>query len=318
MNLKFFGLRESPFRLTPDPAFLFESESHRAALAHLVEGVLRGCGPIVLTGEPGSGKTTLLRALSEKLEPRVAVAYLPNWQLDLDGTVDYLLRGFGVGIAPRTAPDRLRALNEFLNTQRDKGRTPVLLVDDAENLRSETLDAVLRLARAGAADESLRVILAGRPPGGGELSGDTVPTAMRYEVGRECRLGRLSVDETREYIHHRLHVAGAVDVRLFTEAAIRRIANYAGGSPRVINIACDHCLVDAYAARKPRVDVETVQAALGELESGDHPGASAGKDGPAPGVVWAGRAGVAVLVLLLLVTLALSANALGWLGAILK
>jgi general secretion pathway protein A len=316
MDLQFFGLRESPFRLTPDPAFLFESEPHRAVLARLVEGVQRGSGPILLTGEPGSGKTTLLRALADRLEGRTAVAYLPNWRLDLDGILESIVREFGVETGARSTGDRLSALDEFLRGQRQEGRRPALLIDDAENLTSRALDGVLRLARAGTADETLRVVLArqleSQMPETAELA------ARRHEVALQCRISRLSAADTRSYIHHRLRVAGAVDSRLFTEAAIRKIAGYACGTPRLINIACDHCLVSAYADGKRRIDVETVQAAIDELQAGDHPRASAGRIQAAPGVVWAGRAGVAVLLLLLLVTLAFSASALGWLGAILK
>jgi general secretion pathway protein A len=320
MDLTFFGLRESPFRLGPDPAFLFESEPHRAALAHLIDGVLRGSEPVFLTGEPGSGKTTLLRVLAERLEPRVTVAYLPNWRLDLDGVVDCVLRGFGVDTVARTVADRLSALGEFLRIERQEGRTLALLIDDAENLTPEAFDAVSRLARAGPSDGPLRVVMALQSETAVLLSGAPKSTAGDQDGGPRCRIGRLSPDESRDYIHHRLRIAGAADVRLFTEAAIRRIASYAQGTPRLINIACDHCLVSAYAVGKTRVDVETVQAAIDELESGDHPSARVPRDGAvqAPGVVWVGRAGVAVLVLLLLVTLALSASALGWFGAILK
>jgi general secretion pathway protein A len=318
MDLAFFGLRASPFRLTPDPAFLFESAPHRAALTALLDGVLRGRGPIFLTGELGSGKTTLLRVVAERLEACVTVAYLPAWRLDADGILEYLLGTFGLSTALHTSQDRMSALCAFLEKQRQDGRGPVLLIDDAENLTPEALDVILRLA-VGRAEAMLTVVLAGQPGSLVQRASALAPPIRESEIGLECRIGRLSPEETRDYIHYRLRIAGAADIWPFTEAAIRRIASYTRGTPRLINIACDHCLVSAHAAGKSRVDVETVQAAIDELEAGYHPGGRSGiHTAPPKGAVWAGRVGVAVLVLALLVTLALSANALGWLGAMLR
>ncbi|PYM89020.1 MAG: hypothetical protein DME13_00330, partial [Candidatus Rokuibacteriota bacterium] len=142
MYLSFYGLREAPFAPTPDPKFLFQSPRHREALAQLIYGVRERKGFIVLTGEIGTGKTTLLRTLLERLDATTPVAYVHNSALDIEGLLEYILQDWGVKSVAQTHAQRLFELNEFLIDQHKKGSSPVLVIDEAQNLSVPTLEAV--------------------------------------------------------------------------------------------------------------------------------------------------------------------------------
>jgi general secretion pathway protein A len=319
MYLSFYGLREAPFAPTPDPKFLFQSARHREALAQLIYGVRERKGFIVLTGEIGTGKTTLLRTLLERLNADTPVAYVHNSALNIEGLLEYVLQDWGVKSTANSHAQRLFELNEFLIDQHRKGGTPVLVIDEAQNLSVKTLEAVRMLSNFETTNQKLmQILLVGQPELRDKLDLPEL-RQLKQRIGLRCHIAPLSAEETRLYIRHRLRIAGAVDAGTFTDGAIQKIADYSGGTPRVINIVCDHCLLSGFADSKKRIDAGTVTEAIEYLEEGER---SEWKRRrritlvPGRSTVWAARSGVAVLVMVLIALLAFAANSLGWIGTI--
>jgi general secretion pathway protein A len=316
MYLSFYGLREVPFGPTPDPRFLFQSTRHREALAQLVYGVTERKGFIVLTGEIGTGKTTLLRTLLGRLDADTPVAYVHNSALPIEGLLEYVLEDWGVKSTAVNQAQRLVELNEFLIDQHRKGKSPVLVIDEAQNLSVETLEAVRLLSNFETTQQKLiQILLVGQPELRDTLSRPEL-RQLKQRIGLRCHIGPLSAGETRQYIRHRLRIAGATDVGLFTDAAIQKIAEYSRGIPRVINIVCDHCLLSGYADSKRRIEARAVEEAVEYLEDGERPvwkRLRGRRLVPSTSELWAARGGVAALVVVILVILVFAASALGWL-----
>jgi general secretion pathway protein A len=319
MYLSFYGLREAPFAPTPDPKFLFQSARHREALAQLIYGVRERKGFIVLTGEIGTGKTTLLRTLLERVNADTPVAYVHNSALSIEGLLEYVLQDWGVKSTASTHAQRLFELNEFLIDQHRKGGTPVLVIDEAQNLSVPTLEAVRMLSNFETTNQKLmQILLVGQPELRAKLDLPEL-RQLKQRIGLRCHIAPLSAEETRLYIRHRLRIAGAIDAGIFTDGGIQKIADYSGGTPRVINIVCDHCLLSGFADSKKRIDAGTVSEAIEYLEEGER---SEWKRRrrislvPGRGAIWAARSGVAVLVMVLIALLAFAANSLGWIGTV--
>jgi len=318
MYLNFYGLRETPFAPTPDPKFLFQSARHREALAQLIYGVRERKGFIVLTGEIGTGKTTLLRTLLERLNADTPVAYVHNSALDIEGLLEYVLQDWGVKSTAASHAQRLFELNEFLIDQHRKGGSPLLVIDEAQNLSVQTLEAVRMLSNFETTNHKLmQILLVGQPELRDKLDLPEL-RQLKQRIGLRCHIAPLSAEETRLYIRHRLRIAGASDAGIFSDAAIQKISDYSQGTPRVINIVCDHCLLSGYADSKRRVDAGIVKEAVEYLEEGERREWKRRRRislVPSRGAVWAARSGVALLVLVIVFLAAFAANALGWFAA---
>jgi general secretion pathway protein A len=318
MYLNFYGLREAPFGPTPDPKFLFQSTRHREALAQLIYGVQERKGFIVLTGAIGTGKTTLLRALLARMDVETPVAYVHNSSLDTDGLLEYVLQDWGVKSAAATRAQRLIEMNEFLIEQHRKGVSPILVIDEAQNLSIETLEAVRLLSNFETTQQKLmQILLVGQPELRDTLNRPEL-RQLKQRIGLRCHIGPLSPEETRLYIRHRLRIAGAGDAGIFTDAAVQRIAEYSGGTPRVINIVCDHCLLSGYADSKRRIEARAADEAIAYLEDGERPSWKRRRRErlvPSTAALWAARGGVAALVAVIITILVFAANAVGWLPA---
>jgi general secretion pathway protein A len=316
MYLNFYGLREVPFGPTPDPKFLFQSTRHREALAQLIYGVTERKGFIVLTGEIGTGKTTLLRTLLGRLDAQTPVAYVHNSALPIDGLLEYVLQDWGVKSEATTQAQRLFELNEFLIDQHRKGMSPVLVIDEAQNLSVETLEAVRLLSNFETTQQKLmQILLVGQLELRDTLNRPEL-RQLKQRIGLRCHIGPLSPEETRLYVRHRLRIAGAGDAGLFTDAAIQRIAEYSRGIPRVINIVCDHCLLSGYADSKRRIEARAVDEAIAYLEDGERPTWKRRRQRrlvPSTPALWAARGGVAALVVAIILVLVFAAGAVGWL-----
>ena len=317
MYLQFYGLREAPFSPTPDPKFLFQSTRHREALAQLLYGVRERKGFIVLTGEIGTGKTTLLRTLLARLDRDTHVAYIHNSALQIEGLLEYMLQDWGVKSTATSHAQRLFELNEFLIDQHRQGLSPVLVIDEAQNLSLATLEAVRLLSNFETTTQKLmQILLVGQLELRAKL-GTPELRQLKQRIGLRCHIGPLSPEETRLYIRHRLRIAGAADGGIFTDAAIQRITEYSQGTPRVINIVCDHCLLSGFADSKRRIDTGVVDETVEYLEEGERPEWKRNRQirlVPSRGVVWAARGGVAALVVLLLLLLVFAVNTTGWFG----
>jgi len=278
--LDFFGLQEKPFNATPDPRFLYLAPGHREALAQLHYGVQENKGFMVLTGEIGTGKTTLLHTLRQRLDGGSAVSFVFNSTLPFDGILEYVLEDFGVAKAGRSRARRLAALYDFLIERRRAGQTSVLIIDEAQNLDSPTLEQIRLLSNFETPTEKLlQILLAGQPELRVNLQRPEL-RQLKQRIGLSCTIPPLTPAESRDYIRARLLTAGARDLGLFTARAIWRINEYTGGVPRPMNILCDHCLLFAYADRKRRIDENTVEEAVAYMEDGfRQPGTKRGVSG---------------------------------------
>jgi general secretion pathway protein A len=266
MYTGFFGLKEPGFAITPDPQYLYLSPQHREALAHLLYGVGDGGGFVQLTGEVGTGKTTICRALLDQLPQAVDVALVLNPALTSAELLRMVCREFGVE-APAdesSAEEWVNRLNQYLLRAHAEGRRPVLVIDEAQNLSPQVLEQVRLLTNLETAKHKLlQIFLIGQP----ELREVLRQPGLRQVAQRitaRYHLLPLNRRETRDYIRHRLAVAGA-DRNPFTRRAMTRIHRRTGGVPRLINILCDRTLLGAYALDRRTVGPFIVERAAREL-----------------------------------------------------
>jgi general secretion pathway protein A len=269
MYLPFYGLRERPFNVTPDPRFLCLTESHREALAQLIYAVHERKGFLVLTGEAGTGKTTLLQTLLRRLDPDTAVAYVYTSTLTFDEIVEYALADFGIAVPGESRARRLFALNHFLIERQRAGQNTVLVIDEAHNLDATTLEQVRLLSNfESPTDKLLKILLVGQPELRARLARPDL-RQLRQRIALRCHLQPLTPGQTREYIRTRLRVAGAPDPALFGDDAVARIAAASSGIPRLVNALCDHCLVIGYGEQVRRIDARLAARAVAYLDDGD-------------------------------------------------
>ncbi|MEJ2602101.1 MAG: AAA family ATPase [Gammaproteobacteria bacterium] len=266
MYTSFFGLTEKPFTITPDPRYLFMSERHSEALAHLVYGVTESDGFIQLTGEVGTGKTTLVRTLLQKLPKRTEVALVLNPQLTAREFLVAICRE--LHIPQPEERDSLRALvdalNDHLLASHAEDRRTILVVDEAQNLAAEVLEQVRLLTNLETARHKLlQIILIGQPELR-ELLARTDLRQLAQRITARYHLEPLDRAETLRYIEHRLKVAGAVS-DLFTPAAKKEVYRLSGGVPRLVNVICDRSLLGAYTQERHQVDRATVKRAAAEI-----------------------------------------------------
>ncbi len=262
----YFGLSEAPFSITPDPHYLFLSKRHQEALAHLLYGTGENGGFLQLTGEVGTGKTTVCRAFLEQLPPQVDVALILNPALTVPELLHTICDEFGIPVPAGETSTKLMVdrLNQYLLQAHARGRRPLLMIDEAQNLSAEVLEQIRLLTNLETPKHKLlQIFLVGQP----ELRELLQRKGLRQVAQRitaRYHLQPLNGRETRSYIQHRLAVAGATQ-NPFSRAAIRRIHRLAGGVPRLINILCDRALLGAYATQRRVVSVRIVGRAFREL-----------------------------------------------------
>src|SRR3954453_2384111 len=256
MYQRFYGLRELPFELTPNPAFLFLSEQHREALSNLEYGLSSAKPVTVLIGEAGTGKTTLLRAALESERCRkVRCVYLNNPALTRDEFVETLARRFDLGpAAARSKTVLLAELERVLRDRRIAGEITALVVDEAQSLSVELLEEVRLLANIETATQKLLpLVLAGQPELSDRLKDPALPQ-LKQRVALRCEIAPFELQETAGYIAARVRTAGGEASRLFTREAVTLIHEYARGIPRTINVMCDNALVSGMALGRQPVD----------------------------------------------------------------
>jgi general secretion pathway protein A len=268
MYTSFFGLNEKPFAITPDPRYLFMSERHGEALAHLVYGVTESGGFVQLTGEVGTGKTTLVRTLLQnKLPNNADVAVVLNPRLSVLEFLETICEELHI-LAPENRGS-VKALVDSLNRQLLKahaeGRRVILVIDEAQNLSRDVLEQVRLLTNLETAKQKLlQIILIGQPELRDLLARDDLRQLAQRITGR-YHLEPLSRDETAQYIEHRLRVAGALG-EVFESAAKRQVFRLTEGVPRLINVVCDRALLGAYSKETRRVNRRLVRRAAAEIE----------------------------------------------------
>jgi len=262
-----YGLRERPFNLTPDPRFLFLSTSHREALAHVLYGIDQGEGFIAVTGEVGTGKTTLCRTLIERLAPETEVAYLFNPALDPDELLCAIALELGLPTAGIDRGERSERLNRFLLDANRRGRRVLLIVDEAQNLSTATLEQMRLLSNLETSRSKLiQIVLFGQPELDAKLDSSEL-RQLRQRISVRCRLGSLSDAEARDYVRHRIRVAAGDERDLFTPGALREIRRRARGIPRLVNLLADRSLLAGFAEGARQVDGSHVGRAAREILS---------------------------------------------------
>ena len=266
MYLELFKLQELPFRLNPDPQFLYLSKQHARAKAYMESTVWFTDGFVVITGEIGAGKTTLIETFLRELQSDVVVAQINQTQLSPTAFLQTVLVQFGFSPFGMKKPEVLATLNQFLAEQHNSGRKVLLIVDEAQNLTNRVLEEVRMLSGVETAKEKvLRIILAGQPELNDKLnSQELIQLAQRIRL--RFHLTALSRAEMNAYIDHRLEVAGSQGRRIFAEDTYATIYKYTGGVPRLVNTLCDTCLMAAYNKDQDTVSMAEVDAAIRELQ----------------------------------------------------
>jgi putative secretion ATPase (PEP-CTERM system associated) len=263
--LEHFKLSEQPFRLTPDPEFVYWSKQHSRAKAYMESTIWLADGFVVITGEIGSGKTTLLHTLLSEFDDDIVYAVVSQTQLTPTEFLQAVLTEFGFKPFKKRKVELLDMLNMFLIEQYSSGKKVILIVDEAQNLSKKVLEEVRLLSGVETRKEKvLRIILAGQP----ELRQTLESPKLKQLVQRvrlRFHIGPLDNREMREYVEHRLEVAGRGDNDLFADDAFAAIQRYTGGVPRLINTLCDSALLCAYAENKSFVGSEEVMTAIEEL-----------------------------------------------------
>lgn len=268
MYLDYFGLRSRPFSIAPDPRFVFLSDRHREALAHLLYGARESGGFVLLTGEVGTGKTTLCRCLLEQMPENTDVAFIVNPRQNsleiLQSICDELHIPY-FSEQPLTLKHLVDRLNEHLLEAHRQGRSTILIIDEAQNLSTDVLEQLRLLTNLETSETKLlRLILLGQP----ELKEMLSRTELRQLAQRitaRYHLQPLDRDEVAIYIEHRLAVAGFRG-ELFSRGAIAQVYRFSGGIPRIINLLCDRALLGVYSGQQQRVSPATIKQAHRELE----------------------------------------------------
>lgn len=266
MYEEFFGFTAKPFELVPDPEFLFLSKSHKKALTYLDYGIKERVGFILLTGEIGSGKTTILRNLIKGLGDRVVLSKIFNTRVSSEQLIAMVNEDFGLEVSGKDRLTLLRELNEFLVEQYARGNQPTLIIDEAQNLSPDLLEEV-RLLSNLETDRSklLQIILVGQPELRKALHQPELKQ-LRQRIGITCHLKPLCLEETGDYILHRLQVAGNREAVELPPETIEVVYQFSRGIPRLINIIGDFLMISAFAEQTREISVDLVREVVGELE----------------------------------------------------
>jgi general secretion pathway protein A len=243
---EFYGLKEEPFNITPDPAFLFFGRAHEEAFNSLLTGIHRRKGFLVVSAPIGTGKTTLCRAILTRLDEQVNSALIINPALSPTQLCATIIEDFGIEPRGKTRKAYFDALNEFLLKTARAGSTSVLIIDEAQNLKPKTLEQIRLLSNFETDKEKLlQIVLVGQPELT-ELLDKPALGQLRQRVTVSCTLEPLNRQETEAYILHRIRVAGGKGPLIFAPEIIDGIFEHSQGYPRLINILCDRCLMVAY------------------------------------------------------------------------
>ena len=263
----FFGLRENPFNVNPDPRYLYLTRQTQEALAGLTYGIQNKKGFILLTGEVGTGKTTLLNRLLDWLHgQRVRTAFVFNSRLNCPQFFDFIMADFDISCDSPQKSQVLMRLNQWLLERYRAGETAVLIVDEAQNLSLDVLEEIRLLTNLETATEKLlQIILTGQPELNEKLKLPQL-RQLRQRITMRCRTAALTLEETFGYISERLHIAGANSEPIFSREAVQTIYLYSRGIPRVVNLLCEHALINAYVDHLRPVPAHLVEEVAREFQ----------------------------------------------------
>jgi len=266
MYESYYGLSAKPFQLRPDPHFFFGSKGHKRAMAYLEYGLSQGEGFIVITGEVGAGKTTLVRNLFNKLpSDQIVAAHIVNTHLDPDDTLRMVVSGFGLPYEGASKTDLLTRLEQFLRAVDRQGKRALLVIDEAQNLKPQTVEELRMLSNFQTDDKSLlQTFLLGQPEFRATLHSPTMQQ-LRQRVIASYHLGPMDAIETRAYIEHRLHTVGWNGDPAFDDGAHAAVFAYTGGIPRKTNTLLDRVLLMGYLEELHAFHAEHINTVIGDI-----------------------------------------------------
>ena len=265
MYLKLYGLKQSPFNITADPYFFFESLSHKEALAALFYGIQEKKGIILITGEVGTGKTTLCRTLLAKLSPEIKTSLILNPYFSEVQLLMAIVEDFGLTPAKKSRLDIIKSLNSFLVDISLKGGNAVLIIDEAQNLTSRQLEQIRLLSNLETSCEKLlQIVLLGQPELIEKLKQSNL-RQIRQRIFVKHDLTPLKMEELKHYIEHRLRKAGVENINILPES-YELIYNFSKGIPRLVNVLCDRALLLGFVKESKVFDQTIFKACIEELE----------------------------------------------------
>jgi general secretion pathway protein A len=266
MYEKFYGFKEKPFEISPDPKFLYLSENHKEALAHLTYAVRERKGFTVVTGEVGTGKTILVQTLLSKLDGTTKTAYLFNPMMGSTDFLHYICQDLGLRSQKRSKGQYLAQLHKFLLSCYSRNETVVLIVDEAQKLDPKLLEEVRLLTNLETSKSKLlQVILIGQPELN-EVLEDPQFRQLKQRVSLRYHIQPLNQVDTKKYIKRRIRIAGAFDHNIFTSKALDKIYKYSKGTPRLINIICDNALLTGFANDQKVIGSKVIHEVLKNLD----------------------------------------------------
>ena len=266
MYLEYYGLKEPPFDITPNPRFLFYSAKHREAFNHLLYGIRERKGFVQLTGEVGAGKTTLCRAMLEQLNGQFSTALILNPVLSADELMQAIAMEYGLPVNGLDRLNTLAVINQFLLQQVERGKDTVLIVDEAQDLTDELLEQVRLLSNLETDDRKLlQIVLMGQPELRDRLNNPRL-RQLRQRITVRYHLPPLNRYEVSHYIQHRLDISGAKGAPRFTRPALWRVCRYSGGIPRLVNAVCDKALLAGFVQQTECINYRMIGLAMRELE----------------------------------------------------
>lgn len=266
MYREYFGLKEKPFNITADPAFLFYSHRHKEAFSHLVYGIKERKGFLEITGEIGAGKTTLCKALLNSLDSNVKSALILNPDLTKHQLLKTIVQDLGIDIEKDKGKSLISKLNDFLIQQLSVGGNVVLIIDEAQNLKNSLLEQIRLLSNLETEKEKLlQIVLVGQPELRDKLNSPKLKQ-LRQRIAVRYHIRPLDENEVDKYIWHRLFIAGSDGTIKFEKEAIGEIYQYTQGIPRLINVLCDKALLAAFASETKKISQKLIKLCIQELE----------------------------------------------------
>ena len=282
MYREFYGLKANPFNVNPDPRYLFLTRHTEEALACLTYGIQSRKGFVLLTGEVGTGKTTLINKLLDWLRlQRLATAFVFNSRLNVTQFLDYMMADFGIDGDSRSKSQVLLRLYNWLLDRYRAGETAVLIVDEGQNLSDEVLEEVRMLTNLETFTEKLlQIVLVGQPELEQRLKLPQL-RQLRQRITLRAKTHPLTLDETQAYVQQRLRIAGSNGQQIFAPESLISVHRYSGGIPRVINLLCEHSLVNAFVDQQPIIEPAVVDAVARDFDLSDSTSSGAMR-APAP------------------------------------
>ena len=267
MYKSFYGLKENPFNVNPDPRFLFLTKEIEEALTGLMYGIQTRKGFITLTGEVGTGKTTLINRLLDWLHHRkTRTAFLFNSRMNSSQLFDFILAEFDIPCESKSKSQQLIKLNHWLLDRYRMGEAVVLIIDEAQNLTYPVLEEIRLLTNLETSTEKLlQIVLSGQPELEEKLKLPQL-RQLRQRIMLRCKTSALSKTQTQEYIAERLRIAGAAGQPIFSAQAIDAVHIYSLGIPRVINLLCEHSLVNAFVEQQRPIEAKIVEEVAREFQ----------------------------------------------------